>query len=52
MTERLRRGVTAKFPPVVLWGEVEIEEVYIMAGHKGRPPAVAKGGARPAAGGG
>src|SRR2546421_9401366 len=51
MTEQLRRGLTAKLPPVVLRGEVEIDEVYVVAGHKGNPAAVAKGGARPAGGG-
>ena len=44
MTERLRRGLVAKAPPVRLEGEVEIDEVYVVAGHKGQPAAVAKGG--------
>jgi transposase-like protein len=44
MTERLRRGLIAKAPPVRLEGEVEIDEVYVVAGHKGQPAAVAKGG--------
>src|SRR3954453_602055 len=51
MTEALRQGLTAKLPPVVLRGEVEIDEVYIVAGHKGQPAAVAKKGGRAAAGG-
>jgi transposase-like protein len=51
MTEALRRGLTARLPPVTLQGEVEIDEVYVVAGHKGQPAAVAKGGV-PAAGGG
>jgi hypothetical protein len=51
MTERLRRGLTAKLPPVILRAEVEIDEVYVVAGHKGNPAAVAEGGARPAGGG-
>src|ERR687886_37432 len=42
MTEALRQGLTAKLPPVVLRGEVEIDEVDIVAGHKGQPAAVAK----------
>ena len=46
MTEQLRRGLTAKLPPVVLRGEVEIDEVYVVAGHKGQPKAVAKRGDR------
>src|SRR5215211_8280098 len=44
MTERLRRGLVAKAPEVELEGEVEIDEVYVVAGHKGQPAAVAKGG--------
>ena len=51
MTEQLRCGLTAKLPPVVLRGEVEIDEVYVVAGHKGNPAAVAKKVA-PAAGAG
>ena len=51
MTEALRRGLTAKAPAVVLDGEVEIDEVYIVAGHKGNPAAVAKRGAPADAGG-
>src|SRR4028119_826643 len=42
MTEALRRGLTAKAPAVVLDGEVEIDEVYVAAGHKGNPAALAK----------
>ena len=44
MTQRLRQGLTAKAPAVVLQGEVEIDEVYVTAGHKGNPAAVAKKG--------
>ncbi len=44
MTEQLRRGLVAKAPAVELKGEVEIDEVYIVAGHKGQPAAVAKRG--------
>ena len=51
MTEALRRGLTAKLPPVVVRGEVEIDEVYVVAGHKGNPAAVAERGARGGAGG-
>ncbi len=46
MTEALRQGLTAKLPPVTLQGEVEIDEVYVVAGHKGNPAAVAKRGAQ------
>lgn len=44
MTEQLRHGLAAKIPPVQLEGEVEIDEVYVVAGHKGQPAAVAKKG--------
>ena len=44
MTEQLRRGLTARAPAVVLGGEVEVDEVYVVAGHKGNPAAVAKRG--------
>jgi len=44
MTEQLRRGLVAKAPEVELTGEVEIDEVYVVAGHKGQPAAVAKRG--------
>jgi len=44
MTEQLRRGLVAKAPAVELTGEVEIDEVYVVAGHKGQPAAVAKRG--------
>jgi len=42
MTEQLRRGLAAKTPAVELTGDVEIDEVYVVAGHKGQPAAVAK----------
>ncbi len=44
MTEQLRRGLVTKAPEVRLEGEVEIDEVYVVAGHKGQPAAVAKRG--------
>src|SRR4051812_31714649 len=44
MTEQLRSGLVAKTPAVMLEGEVEIDEVYVVAGHKGQPTAVAKKG--------
>jgi transposase-like protein len=51
MTEALRGGLAARVPPVRLEGEVEIDEVYVVAGHKGQPAAVAKrGGSAGAAG--
>ena len=42
MTEYLRSGLVAKTPAVVLDGTVEVDEVYVVAGHKGNPAAVAK----------
>ena len=44
MAEQLRHGLAAKLPAATLEGEVEIDEVYVVAGHKGNPAAVAKGG--------
>src|SRR5829696_8679727 len=51
MTEQLRSGLVAKTPAARLQGEVEIDEVYVVAGHKGQPAAVAKGGDLDAAAG-
>jgi transposase-like protein len=45
MTEQLRHGLAAKIPAATLEGEVEVDEVYVVAGHKGQPAAVAKRGA-------
>src|SRR6478672_10179303 len=39
MTEQLRQGLTARLPPARLEGEVEIDEVHVVAGHKGQPAA-------------
>ena len=50
MTRTLRKAVAAKRPQVRLEGEVECDEVYVVAGHKGRPAAVKKKGANPAGG--
>jgi len=44
MTEQLRCGLVARMPAVELQGEVEIDEVYVVAGHKGQPEEVAKRG--------
>ena len=51
MTERLRTVLAARVRPVRLEGEVEIDEVYVVAGHKGNPAAVARRGAPGDAGG-
>ena len=51
MTAQLRGGLVARTPEVTLAGEVEIDEVYVVAGHKGQSAAVAKrGGSAGAAG--
>jgi len=42
MTSQLRTGVIAGKPEVKLSGEVECDEVYVSAGHKGHPEAVKK----------
>lgn len=44
MTEQLRKGIVAKTPSPMLQGEVEIDEVYVVAGHKGQPEEVKKRG--------
>src|SRR5688500_13904008 len=44
MTEQLRDGIVARTPPTILSGEVEIDEVYVVAGHKGQPAEVEKRG--------
>jgi transposase-like protein len=47
MTGVLRHGIVAKAPDVVLSGDVEFDELYVVAGHKGNPEAVrAKGPAQ------
>lgn len=42
MAEVLRTGIVEKKPEAALSGEVECDEVYVVAGHKGRPEAVKK----------
>ena len=42
MTEPLREGVVTRQPDPVLSGDVECDEVYVVAGHKGFPDAVKK----------
>jgi transposase-like protein len=46
MTMKLREGIAAKRSEVILEGEVEFDEVYVVAGHKGQPNAVEKKGAK------
>jgi transposase-like protein len=42
MTTQLRQGIADRQQPIVLDGEVECDEVYVVAGHKGNPEAVKK----------
>jgi transposase-like protein len=49
MTTALRAGVVLRKPEVTLSGEVECDEVYVVAGHKGHPEAVRKKGGPAAA---
>lgn len=42
MTEQLREGIVARQPEPLLAGEVECDEVYVVAGHQGHPDAVKK----------
>ena len=42
MIQRLRQGIVERRPSVVLQGEVECDEVYVVAGHKGHHEAVEK----------
>jgi transposase-like protein len=51
MASQLREGIVARKPEVRLSGEVECDEVYVVAGHKGHPAAVAKKGESAVAGG-
>jgi transposase-like protein len=51
MATLLREGVVQRKPEVKLSGEVECDEVYVVAGHKGHAEAVRKKGVRDGAGG-
>ncbi len=44
MATKLRQGIADRQEPAVLEGEVECDEVYVVAGHKGHPAAVQKKG--------
>ena len=46
MTAVLRSGVVEKAPEITLSDEVEMDEVYVVAGHKGQPDEVQKRGAK------
>lgn len=45
MTMQLRQGIVKSKSEVQLAGDVECDEVYVTAGHKGNPEAVRKKGA-------
>lgn len=47
MTSLLREGVYEKRPTVAFSGEVEADQLYLIAGHKGQPEAVKKSTASP-----
>ena len=51
MASQLREGIVERKPEVTLSGDIECDEVYVVAGHQGHPEAVRKKGG-PAAGGG
>jgi hypothetical protein len=51
MVQRLRQGIVDRRPPVALSGEVECDEVDVVAGHKGHPEAVKKKGGSGGGGG-
>jgi hypothetical protein len=44
MTCQLREGIVKKKPSVTLSADVECDEIYLIAGHKGHPEAVQKKG--------
>jgi len=50
MTSQLRAGIVEKKPEVILSGEVELDELYLIAGFKGQPTEVKKRGGWVAAG--
>ena len=44
MTEKLRAGIVKKKPTIELTDVVEIDEVYVVCGHKGQPEKVKQAG--------
>lgn len=46
MTDQLREGIVQNKPDVTLAGEVECDEAYVIAGHKGQPETVQKRGVK------
>jgi len=51
MTGQLRQGIVVQKPTPTFHDTVECDEVYIVAGHKGKPEAVAKKGVAAGVGG-
>jgi hypothetical protein len=51
MATQLREGIVVRQPEVMLNGEVECDEVYVVAGHQGHPEAVREKGEWADAGG-
>ena len=45
LTTQLRQGIALSKPEVQLSGDVECDEVYVTAAHKGNPQVVTKKGA-------
>jgi len=48
MATQLRQSIVDRQEPITLEGEVECDEVYVVAGHKGHPEAVKKKGEKAA----
>lgn len=46
MTHQLREAICDKAPEVILEEDVECDEVYLVAGHKGHPESVKKKGVK------
>ena len=44
MTRDIRSAIFSSTPDMILSGEVEFDELYLVAGHKGNPDAVSKKG--------
>jgi len=44
MTSQLRAGIVEKKPKVILKGQVELDELYLISGFKGQPAEVRKRG--------
>ena len=51
MTSQLRSGIVEKKPEIILSGEVECDELYLIAGFKGQPAKVRKRGEKAVHGG-